>query len=81
MAQYKTVAGPVGLTISKNDSYSEAVRQYADIINREAVDGWKLHCIQEIPVTKDNGCLASLSGANAATTTIRFNMLVFVKED
>lgn len=79
MAQYKTVAGPVGLTISQNDSYAEAVKQYADIINREAVGGWKLDCIQEIPVTKNNGCLAGMGG-NAATT-IRFNMLVFVKED
>ena len=79
MAQYKTVAGPVGLTISKKESYSEAVKQYANIINNEAVNGWKLDCIQEIPVTKDNGCLASLSGN--ATTTITFNMLVFVKED
>jgi hypothetical protein len=79
MAQYKTVAGPIGLTISKKDSYSEAVRQYADIINHESVDGWKLDCIQEIPVTKNNGCISGLAG-NAATT-IRFNMLVFVKED
>jgi hypothetical protein len=79
MAQYKTVAGPVGLTISQNDSYSDAVAQYATIINREAVDGWKLDCIQEIPVTKSNGCLSTMNG-NAATT-IRFNMLVFVKED
>lgn len=79
MAQYKTVAGPVGLTISQKDSYEEAVRQYADIINREAVGGWKLDCIQEIPVTKNAGCLASLSGN--AGTTVRFNMLVFIKED
>ncbi len=79
MAQYKTVAGPVGLTIAKNDSYTAAVNQYAEIINREAVGGWKLDCIQEIPVTKNNGCLASLG--NNATTTITFNMLVFVKED
>ena len=79
MAQYKTVAGPVGLTINQNDSYEAAVRQYADIINRETIGGWKLDCIQEIPVTRNNGCLASLG--NNATTTIRFNMLVFVKED
>ena len=79
MAQYKTVAGPVGLTIGKNDSYEAAVRQYADIINREAATGWKLDCIQEIPVTKDNGCIAGLSGN--ASTTVTFNMLVFVKED
>ena len=78
MAQYKTVAGPIGLTISKKDSYAAAVAQYADIINREAMDGWKLDCIQEIPVTKDNGCIAGLMGN--ATTTVTFNMLVFVKE-
>ena len=46
MAQYKTVAGPIGLTISRSDSYSEAVKQFGDIINREAVGGWKLDCIQ-----------------------------------
>lgn len=80
MAQYKTVAGPVGLTISQKQSYEEAVKQYGAIINREAVDGWKLDCIQEIPVTKTAGCLESLGG-NAAGTTIKFNMLVFVKED
>ena len=79
MAQYKTVAGPVGLTIAKKDSYSEAVRQYSAIINREAVDGWRLDCIQEIPVTKQNGCIASLAGN--PTTTVTFNMLVFIKED
>ena len=78
MAMYKTVAGPVGLTISKKDSYAVAVAQYADIINREAADGWKLDCIQEIPVTKDNGCIAGLMGN--ATTTVTFNMLVFVKD-
>ena len=80
MAQYKTVAGPVGLTINQKDSYEEAVRQYASIIQREAVDGWKLDCIQEIPVTKTAVCIESLGG-NGAGTTIRFNMLIFVKED
>lgn len=78
MAQYKTVAGPVGLTISKKDSYSVAVAQYADIINAEAANGWRLDCIQEIPVTKNNGCIAGIMGN--PTTTVTFNMLVFVKD-
>lgn len=78
MVQYKTVAGPIGLTINKNDSYADAVMQYANIINREAVDGWKLDCIQQIPVTKSNGCIAGLMGN--PTTTISFNMLVFSRE-
>lgn len=79
MAQYKTVAGPVGLTIGQNASYSDAVRTYAEIINRESVNGWRLYCIQEIPVSKENGCLASLLGS--PRTTITFNMLVFVNDN
>lgn len=79
MMHYKTVAGPVGLTIAKNESYEDAVKQYAAIIDREAVGGWKLDCIQQIPVTKQAGCLAALMGQG--NTTVYFNMLVFCKED
>ena len=79
MAQYKTVAGPVGLTITKKEFYADAVKQYAAIIDREAVGGWKLDCIQQIPVTKKAGCIAGLLGSPDITVT--FNMLVFVKED
>ena len=77
--KYKTVAGPVGLTIGSKDNYETAVRSYADIIQREAVDGWELLLIQEIPVSKNNGCLQALMGH--PTTTVTFNMLVFKKED
>ncbi len=83
MKQYKTVAGPIGLTIKKKDSYADAVRQYAAIIDREAVGGWELEFIQEIPVVKDNGCLASILsifGAANSSDSVRFNMLVFSKE-
>lgn len=76
--QYKTVAGPVGLTIGNKDSYDVAVRQYADIIQREAVGGWELAFIQEIPVSKQAGCLAALFGVR--DTTITFNMLIFKKD-
>lgn len=79
MVQYKTVAGPVGLTIGSKDSYEKAVRMYADIIDREAVGGWELHLIQQIPVTQSVGCIAAIFGAKA--TTVTFNMLVFKKED
>ncbi len=79
MIQYKTVAGPVGLTIERKESYADAVKQYAAIIDREAVGGWELDCIQQIPVTKKAGCLAALFGAS--DTTVYFNMLVFKKED
>lgn len=78
MLQYKTVAGPVGLTIKKKESYEAAVRVYADIIEREAVGGWELHCIQRIPVEKNLGCISALMGR--PTEQVTFNMLVFKKE-
>ena len=77
--QYKTVAGPVGLTVGKNTNYAGGVKQYAAIIDREAVGGWTLGSIHEIPVTKRAGCLASLFGR--ADVTVYFNMLIFRKED
>ena len=79
MVHYKTVAGPVGLTIKKKDSFEKAVRVYADIIEKEAVGGWELDCIQRIPVEKKLGCISSLLGR--PTVEITFNMLVFKKVD
>jgi len=82
--QYKTVAGPIGLVIQKKDSYAEAVRQYAAIIDQEAVGGWELLLIQEIPVTKNKGCMAGClasMGIGEKYEHMTFNMLVFKKED
>ena len=82
--RYKTVAGPIGLVIQKDDSYSGAVSQYASIIEREAQGGWELFLIQEIPVTKNKGCLAGCAAAlgfGSAYESVRFNMLVFRRPD
>jgi len=79
MAKYKTIAGPVGLTIDKNGVFEDAVRQYAEIINREAAGGWEFVMCQDIPVTQNPGCLAYLFGRRGET--IHFNMLVFVRHD
>ena len=79
MIQYKSVPGPVGITINRNDDYTSAVKQYASIIDRESVGGWKFECIRKIPVTKKAGCLASLFGQE--NTTLYMNMLVFSKDD
>ncbi len=73
--QYKTVAGPAALTIGAKDSYDKAVNEYANIIQRHAVDGWELAFIQEIPVIRQPGCLAALLGDKGSQVT--FNMLVF----
>ncbi len=76
--QYKTVAGPVGLTISKNTNYADGVTNYAAIIAQESYDGWVFDSIHEIPVTKNNGCIAALMGRGS--TTVYFNMLIFRRE-
>ena len=76
--QYKTVAGPVGLTVSKNTNYTDGVTTYADIIARESYGGWVFDSIHEIPVTKNNGCIAALMGRGS--TTVYFNMLIFRRE-
>lgn len=81
---YKTVAGPVALTIGKGDSYETAVSQYASIINHEAQQGWELVLIQEIPVQRDNGCMAgclSTFGIGSRYETMTFNMLVFANKN
>lgn len=88
MAQYKTVAGPIGLTISAKQDFSEGVRAYAEIIQRESVGGWELHCIEQIPVTKEPGCIFKILNMipilnifGKEAVTVYFNMLVFVKRD
>jgi len=52
MAEYKTVAGPIDLTAQSGEDYYAAVKQYAKIIDAEAVGGWELHLIQQIAVKK-----------------------------
>ena len=81
--QYKTVPGPIGLTISKNGSYEEAVNQYAGILNHEAAGGWRLVQIQEIPVVEDRGCMAGCLasiGIGSRYNERTFNMLVFERD-
>lgn len=77
--QYKTVAGPVGLTISNKDSYSKGVQQYASIVDAESVGGWQLDSVRKIPVIKKSGCLGSLLGRT--DETVYFNMLIFYKDE
>ena len=78
MAQYKCVPAPAAIRISAKDTYEEAVRSYADIIQREATNGWDLFLIQQIPVVKSAGCLMSLLGKKDEYA--EFNMLIFRKE-
>lgn len=78
MPQYKCVPAPKNLVIDKNGSMESAVRDYADLINREAVDGWIFHSQEEILVSQNPGCLMVLLGQKAEQ--IHYNMLIFVKQ-
>lgn len=82
--QYKTVAGPTYLTVSKNGDYTAAVGQYASIINHEAAGGWRLVQIQEVPVVEDKGCMAgclSTLGIGTRYNSTTFNMLIFERNE
>ena len=80
--QYKSVAGPVGLKVHSKVSYEEAVNQYAHIINKQAVDGWKLHWIQQVPATKSSPSVGGVLGlaalANFYGLLLSGNILIII---
>jgi hypothetical protein len=86
--QYKCVPAPKNLVIGHDGSHDEAVRSFADLINREATDGWKFHSMEQVSVTQEppkTGCLSGLFiliglAQKPAAITRRFNMLIFSKE-
>lgn len=75
--QYKCVPAPTALRVSAKENPSDAVRQYASIIDKEAVGGWEFFLISEIPVIKSAGCIRTLLGKSG--TFVFFNMLIFRK--
>jgi len=75
--EYKCVPAPMGLVIGAKESEDEAVRSFANLINKEANDGWNFHSMETISVTQKAGCLGALFGQGPQTTN--FNMLVFSK--
>ena len=77
--QYKAVPAPIEFEVKKGDTngFQKACQGYADILQREADEGWEFVSVQQIPVTEKPGCLAGLLGAKGITTY--FNMLIFKK--
>lgn len=76
---YKAVPGPKVIRI-ENDNLSMATDAFADLINANAVDGWKFYSLETIATTetKKSGCALS-----PQYTTVRNDiyMLIFCKED
>ena len=56
MKQYKAVAGPKNVNVSKGDTQS-AFNLFADLINRECASGWTYHSMETITVTEKPGCM------------------------
>ena len=72
MKQYKTVAGPMNISVAKGDAQA-AFNLFADIINREAAGGWEYHSMEVITVTENPGCFQQPVAKN-------YYMLIFCRE-
>ena len=71
--QYKTIAGPIGLTVEGGEyDGGDAVKKYAAIIDANAVGGWELLWIQQIPVTKITINIGGLLGLAAIAAAIGY---------
>jgi len=83
---YKCIPAPEVIKIDKEldisnrkSNQDKAVRSFAEIINREAINGWKFHSMENIAIKENPGCLGALFGRKSETTY--FNMLVFSNEN
>ena len=76
---YKAVPGPKVIKI-ENDNLSMATNAFADLINANAVDGWRFHSLETIKTTETykTGCIFKRE-----TVTINHDiyMLIFAKEN
>lgn len=73
MKRYKAVSAPKNISVSKGDTQS-AFDAFADIINREAQQGWTYHSMNNIAVTENPGCMQQ-------PVTVNHYMLIFVREE
>ncbi len=72
MKQYRTVAGPMNISVDKGNTQS-AFQTFADIINREAAQGWTYHSMETIGVTEKPGCTGQ-------PITTNYYMLIFERD-
>ena len=72
MKQYKAVAGPKNVNVSKGNTQA-AFDTFADLINSHCTDGWSYHSMETITVTENPGCFQQAIPMN-------YYMLIFVRE-
>lgn len=75
---YKAVPGPKILTIENGD-FSIATNAFADIINANAVDGWKFYSLETINTTQTDKVGCALN-KKTVTQNHEIYMLIFCKE-
>lgn len=82
MPEYKCVAAPTEIEITSKEDQQTGVRSFADIINREAKDGWIFFSMESITVTQKFGCLLAFIAPilRLSPPSEVLNMLIFVKE-
>ena len=61
MPKYKCVAAPKIVEIDSNRGYDSAAKSFADLINAEAVDGWKFYAMENLAIVRKPGCLNGLA--------------------
>ena len=93
MAQYKTVQVP-GINIDHTSNQQDAVKQFQNVIEKEASGGWELVCSHTITVSQDpeplpdSGCLGGLlmliglkqRPEPPRVKTYHIDMLIFIKK-
>lgn len=80
MFKYKMVQVPPNISVEmKNHTGNEAAVYLENVVNEYAEDGWEFYRIDSIGVEVQPGCLASLVGQKAESSTyyvITFRMEV-----
>lgn len=74
--KYKAVPGPMGFSVRSGDS-EQAFKAFEDIINANAVNGWKFHSMETVSVTENPGCL---DGGEKNAKTTHYYMFIFERE-
>ena len=72
MKQYRAVAGPQSINVSKGETQA-AFDMFAELINAQAAQGWTYHSMETITVTEKPGCLQQ-------AIPINYYMLIFERD-
>lgn len=70
--EYKTVPGPVVLSIKNEKEADSAIRNFGSMINAEAQGGWEFYSMESISTSEAQGCM----GTGGRKETV-YKMLIF----